>query len=89
VTHLAPLPVVATWLDWPEQSLRNWASQGKVRHAKVNGRLEVSPTDCLRLATEASLQPGRWRGTTRTQRLDKIASEGKSCAARSRMPSEP
>ena len=68
VTHLAPLPVVATWIGRPEQTVRNWCSQGKVRHAKVNGRLEVSPLDCLRVATAAELVPGGWRGTTRTQR---------------------
>ncbi len=85
MTHLAPLPVVATWLDWPEQTLRNWAALGKVRHAKVNGRLEVSPVDCLRLATAASLQANGWRGTTRTD-LTEATTQSESCAARSVMP---
>ncbi len=85
MTHLAPLPVVATWLDWPEQTLRNWASGGKIRHAKVNGRLEVSPADCLRLATAAELAPDGWRGSTRTH-LTEAVTQSESCAARSVMP---
>ncbi len=59
MTHLAPLPVVAAWIGRPEQTLRNWCARGQVRHARVNGRLHVSPVDALTVATAANLgKPG-------------------------------